>query len=116
MIIKMLTECRRMDKHSENFNRVRKYKEEPEMNTMTEIKNTVEKINSRLMIQRNKWTNCKIVEKITQNEHEKEKKNLKKSDNSLWDLFDNMKCINIHIIGISEEKRERQGKRTYLNK
>lgn len=40
--------------NTENFNRVRKYKEEPEMNTMTEIKNTVEKINSRLMIQRNK--------------------------------------------------------------
>ena len=43
MIIKMLNERkRRMNEHSENFNRVRKYKE-PEMNTITEIKNTLEK-------------------------------------------------------------------------
>ena len=43
MIIKMLNERkRRMNEHSENFNRVRKYKE-PEMNTINEIKNTLEK-------------------------------------------------------------------------
>ena len=36
------------DKKSEVFNRVRKYKEQPERNTITEMKNKLEEINSRL--------------------------------------------------------------------
>ena len=40
---------RKMDEHSEKFNRVRKYKEEPNRpeSTITETKNTLERINSR---------------------------------------------------------------------
>ena len=50
MIIKMLTKLRRrMDDHSENFSRVRKYFKKSELkNTITEIKNTLEGINGRL--------------------------------------------------------------------
>ena len=51
MIIKMLTKLgRRMDEHNENFNRVRKYKEQPNKlrNTIIEVKITPEGIKSRL--------------------------------------------------------------------
>ena len=48
MIIKLLNELGiRMDKYSEKFNRVRKYKEELK-NTITEIKNILEGINRKL--------------------------------------------------------------------
>ena len=50
MIIKMLTKLRRMDEHSENFNKeldnIKKKK--PELNIITEVKNTLERINSRV--------------------------------------------------------------------
>ena len=45
--------------------------------------------------------------KITATEQKKEKKNEKKCD-SLRDLWDNIKCTNIQIIGVSEgEEREK---------
>ena len=47
MIIKLLNELGiRKDKYSEKFNRVRKHKEELK-NTITEIKNTLGRINNR---------------------------------------------------------------------
>lgn len=41
---------RRIDKHNDNFNKVRKYKEEPDplKNTIIDIKYTLEGIKSRL--------------------------------------------------------------------
>ena len=50
MIIKDVHQTwKKMDEHSENFSRVRNYKEEPELkDTIIEIKNTLEGINSRL--------------------------------------------------------------------
>ena len=38
----------------------------------------------------------------------KRKKNLK-NENSLRVLWDNIKCTNIHIIGVPKEKRESKG-------
>ena len=40
------------------------------------------------------------VEEITQAEQKKEK--IKKNKDSLRDLWDNIKCTNIHIIGVPE--------------
>ena len=89
MIIKMLTKLgRRMDEHNENFNRVRKYKEQPNKlrNTIIEVKITPEGIKSRLD-NKEKWISDledRVVE-ITQAEQRKEERILK-IDDSLRDL------------------------------
>ena len=77
-------------------------------NTITEIKNTLEGINSRLddteeLISK---LDDRVME-ITQAEQRKGKGILKNKD-SLRDLWDNIKRNNIHIIGVSEgEEREK---------
>ena len=50
----------------------------------------------------------KKVAENTQSEQQKEKKNFKNED-SLRDLYNNMKCINIHIIGVPEGEERLQG-------
>ena len=54
------------------------------------------------------------VVKIIQSEQQKEKNNLKTED-SLRNLWDNIKCTNIHIIEVLE-KEERKWQKTYLKK
>ena len=44
------------------------------------------------------------------------KKRMKRNKDSLRDLWDNIKCDNIHIIGVPEEKRERKDPRKYLKR
>ncbi len=41
---------------------------------------------------------------------------MKKNEESLRDLWDNIKCTNIHITGVPKEKRETKGQRIYLKK
>ena len=53
----------------------------------------------------------KIVE-ITTAEQNKEKR-MKRIENSLRDLWENIKCTNILIIGV-QKKRKRKGVRKYL--
>ena len=78
MIIKMLTELgRRMDEHSENFNKelenIKKNKSELK-NTITEVKNTLEGINSRLDNTEEWISNLENgVVKITQAEQKKKR-------------------------------------------
>ena len=49
----------------------------------------------------------KIVE-ITTSEKNKEKR-MKRIENSLRDLWDNIKCTNIRIIGVPDEEDEKKG-------
>lgn len=56
------------------------------------------------------------VVKITATEKNKEKR-MKTNEDSVRDLWGNIKCMNIHIIGISEgEERERKGLIKYLKR
>lgn len=50
---------------------------------------------------------------LTQSEQLKEKKNEKKSEDSLRGLWDNIKWINIYIIGVieREEREKRKGRK-----
>ena len=76
-------------------------------NTITEMKTTLEGINSRIT-EAEEWISeleDKMVE-ITAREQNKEKR-MKRNEDSLRDLWDNTKCTNIQIIGDpkGEEKR-----------
>ena len=78
------------------------------INKITEIKNALEGINSRIT-EADEWRNNledKIVE-ITTAEENKEKR-MKTIEDSLRDCWDNIKHTNIRMIGIPEgEERER---------
>ena len=74
----------------------------PGGNTISELKNTVEGIKRRLDEAEDHISKLEDkVEKNTQNEQEKEKR-LRKNEERLREMQDNMKCNNIHTIGIPE--------------
>ena len=77
-------------------------------NTITEIKNTLEVINSRISEAKEKISELedKMVE-ITSEEQNKVKK-MKRTEDSLRDLWDHIKCTNTQIIGVPEEEWRRQ--------
>ena len=78
-------------------------------NTINEIKNSLEDINSRIT-EAEEWISDledKIVEKTT-TEQNKEKR-MKRIEDSLRDLWDNIKCMNIRIIGLPEEEEKKKG-------
>ena len=49
-------------------------------------------------------------------EEQKKVKRMKRTEDSLRDLWDNIKHTNIRIIGVPEEKRKRKGVRKFLKK
>ena len=82
-------------------------------NTITEIKNSLEAANSRIQEaeQRISEVEDRFVE--VKDAEEKREKRLKTNEESLRELWDNVKCTNICIIGVPEEKRERRGQKKY---
>ena len=54
------------------------------------------------------------VVKINATEQRKEKKSMRRNEDSLRDLWDNIKCTNIYVTVVAEEERERKGLRTPL--
>ena len=77
-------------------------------NTITEMKNTLEGINSRLNDSEEQISELEDrVMEISDAEQEKEKRT-KRNEDSLRDLWDNIKHISIHIIGVPEEEEQRE--------
>ena len=76
-------------------------------NTINEIKNYLEGINSRKTEAEERISDLegKIVE-ITTTEQNKEKR-MKRIEDSLRDLWVNIKCTNIQIIGVTEEETKK---------
>ena len=77
-------------------------------NAVSEMKNTVEEIKSRLG-EAEDWIS-KLedkVEKNSQTQQQNETKRLKKNEDGLWELQENMKLNDIHIIGIPVKKRSK---------
>mgnify|MGYP006914393986 CR=1 FL=1 len=79
------------------------------------MRNTLEGFNSRLYEEeRISELEKKRTVDLTQSEQLKEKR-MKKSEDSLRDLWDNIKWINIYIIGVIErEEREKRKERKLI--
>ena len=85
-------------------------------NKISEMKNTVEGIKSRLDKGEDQISELEDkAEKNTQNEQEKEKR-LRKNKEGLREMQDRVKCNNIYIIGIPEGEEEEQGTENLFEK
>ena len=101
-----------MEKIQETFNKnleELKSKQTVINNTINEIKNSLGGINSRITEAEERVSDLedKIVE-ITTAEQNKEKR-VKRTEDSLRDLWDNIKRTNIRIIGVPEEEEKKKG-------
>ena len=113
MIGKMIQNLgNRMEKIQETLNsdlEERKRKQTGMNNTINEVKNSLEGIKSRIT-EAEEWKSDledKIVE-INTTEQNKETR-MKRIEDSLRDLWDNIKHTNIRIIGVTEEKEKKKG-------
>ena len=77
--------------------------------TITEIKNTLERISSRISEAEEQVSKPedKMVE-IT-SEEQNNVKRMKRTEDSLRDLWDNIKHTNIQITGVPEEEEKKKG-------
>ena len=83
-------------------------------NKMTEMKTTLDGINNRIMETEERISDLedRMVE-FTAAEHNKEKR-MKRNEDSLRDLWDNIKHNNINIIGVPEgEEREKEPEKIF---
>ena len=113
MIVKMIKNLEnKMEKMQVSINKdlqELKNKHTETNNTITEIKSTLEGINSRIS-EAEEWIS-KLEDKmvgITCEEQNKVKR-MKRTEDSLRDLRDNIKHTNIWIIGVLEEEEKKKG-------
>ena len=107
MIVKMIQNLgNRMEKIEETFNKdleELKSKQTMMKNKIHEIKNSLDGINSRIPEAEERISDLEdIIVEITTTEQNKEKR-MKRTEDSLRDLWDNIKHTNIRIIGVPEE-------------
>ena len=77
-------------------------------NTITEIKNSLEAANSRIQEAEERISEVENRSVEIMNLEQKREKRLKTNEESLRELWDNVKRTNIRIIGVSEgEEREK---------
>uniref|UniRef100_A0A8C9BVT6 L1 transposable element RRM domain-containing protein n=1 Tax=Phocoena sinus TaxID=42100 RepID=A0A8C9BVT6_PHOSS len=117
MIVKMIQNLRnrmevRNEKIQEMFNKdleELKNKQTEMNNIVTEMKNTIEGINNRITEAEERISELedKMVE-TTAEEQNKEKR-MKRIEDNLRHLWDNTKCTNIQITGISKEEEKKKG-------
>ena len=124
MIVKMIQDPgKRMETQIENLKEMLN-KELKDLNSkmnseIIAIKNNLDGTNSRLMGAEERISEMEDrMMEITATEKNKGKRmKKKKTEESLRDLWDNIKFTNIHIIRVPEgEERERKGQRKYLKR
>ena len=78
-------------------------------NAITEIKSTLEETNSRITEAEDRIS--EVEDRMVEiNEAERKKgKRIKRNEDNLRDLWDNVKCPNIQIIGVPEEEDKKKG-------
>ena len=99
-----------MEKMQELINKdLEELKNKQTNTTITGIKNTLEGIKSRISETEEQISELedKVVE-ITSEEQNKVKR-MKRTEESLRDLWDNIKCTSIRIIGVPEEGEKKKG-------
>ena len=116
MIVKMIKILEnKMEKMQESINKDLeewKNKHTETNNTIIEIKNTLEGLNSRLYEAEERIS--ELEDKMVEiNSEDQNKKNEKKAEDSLKELWGYIKSTNIQIIGTPEEKRKRKGMRKF---
>ena len=120
MIVKMIQNLgNRKEKIQETFNKdLEELNSKQTMmnNTTNEMKNSLEGINSRITEAEGRISDLedKIVE-ITTTEQNKGKRK-KRIEDSLRDVWDNIKHTNIRIIGVPGEEEKKKGMRKYLKR
>ena len=79
--------------------------QQPFNNAITEIKSTLDGTNSRITEAEDRISE---VEEWWKYEAERKKeKRIKRNEDNLRDLWDNVKCPNIRIIGVAEEDKRK---------
>jgi len=77
-------------------------------NAINEIKNTLEGTNSRIWEAEDRISEVEDrMAEINESEKKKEKR-IKRNEDKLRDLWDNVKCPNIRIIGVPEEEDKKK--------
>ena len=75
-------------------------------NTITKIKNTLEGINSRIS-EAEEWISEQEDKMVGISSEEQNKvKRMKRTEDSLRDLWDNVKCTNFWIVGVLEKEEK----------
>ena len=102
----------RIEKMQEIFNKdIEEIKKSQSImnNAINEIENTLERTNSRITEAEDMISEVedRMVE-INEAERKKEKR-IKRNEDNLRDLWDNVKCPNIQIIGVPEEEDKKKG-------
>ena len=112
-IMRMLTDMqRRMDEHSEHISKeledIKKNQSEMK-NTILKMRNSLEGLNSRVEEAEERISELdKRLEEITQAEQKREKR-IRQNENSVRELWDNIKHANIRIIGVPEGEERDKG-------
>ena len=85
-------------------------------NTITELQNTLEGINNRITEAEERISDLEDrMGEFTAAEQNKEKR-MKRNEDGLRDLWDNIKCNNIHIIGVPEGEEREKGPEKILKR
>ena len=84
--------------------------------TQNEIKQNIQGTNSDRKETRTQSNVLEQREKINIQPEQNEETRIQKSEERLMNLWDNLKCSNILIIGVPEEKNNSKKLKTYWNK
>src|SRR5574337_748673 len=76
-------------------------------NAITEIKSTLEGTNCRITEAEDRIS--EVEDRMVEINEAERKKRIKRNEDNLRDLWDNVKCSNIRILGVPEEEDKKKG-------